>query len=90
MFKDVTTLDLHQAEYHNKIISLRIQHKEEGDVEEVKKVPTVTARQYERMNKNNKNEHFPTLDGNIKVYVPTEDTKKAGNKSNNKQAENKN
>ena len=75
-FKDVTSLDIHQADIHKKKIALRIQHKDDNDeTEEAKKVPTVTAKQYERMNKKNKNEHFPVLSENIKSIVPTDDSK---------------
>lgn len=80
MFKDLTSLDLHQAEYHQKKVTLRIATKEETDeVEEEKKIPTITAEQYERMNKDRKNEHFPTLSG-VKEYRPT------GDASNNKRS----
>lgn len=76
VFKNVTDLDIHQAEYHKKKVSLRLATKEEGDddEEDKKQVPTITAEQYERMNKDRKNEHFPTLSGN-KVYQPGENAK---------------
>lgn len=85
VFKNVTDLDVHQAEYHNKKVSLRLATKEEDDPdeEEKKQVPTITAEQYERMNKDRKNEHFPTLCGN-KVYQPGEDAKAEAQKNKRK------
>ena len=70
VFKDLTSLDMHQADIHNRTINLRIQHKDDiyEEEEEVKKIPTVTAKQYEKMNKNNKNEHFPKLNNMVKEY----------------------
>ena len=38
------------------------------------KVPTVTAKQYERMNKNSKNEHFPVLNEGMKAIIPSDDS----------------
>lgn len=35
----------------------------------------MTAKQYERMNKKNKNEHFPVLNEAIKTFIPTDDSK---------------
>ena len=63
VFKDLNSLDIHQADMHSRTISLRPPQKVEVETEqeETKKVPTVSAKQYERMNKNSKNEHFPTL-----------------------------
>lgn len=88
VFKDLTSLDLHQAEYHQRKVSLRIATKEEDDKdeEEEKKAPTITPEQYQRLIKERKNEHFPTLNGSMKVYVPDEDVKKngKGNKSKKK------
>lgn len=90
VFKDLTSLDLHQAEYHQKMVSLRVARKEEGDEEEEeKKAPTITPEQYQRLIKERKNEHFPTLNGTTKVYVPAEDVKNQtkGNKRKKKDQE---
>jgi hypothetical protein len=75
VFKDALSLDLHQAEYHNKKVALRIAHKEDNEEEEDKKVPTITPQQYKRMNEQ-RNEHFPTLEGVNKVYVPVDEERK--------------
>lgn len=71
------SLDLHQSEYHNKKIGLRIAHKDDNEEEEDKKVPTITPQQYKRMNEQ-RNEHFPTLEGVNKVYVPADEEQKDG------------
>jgi len=85
VFKDVTSLDLHKAEYHNQKIGLRIANKEDDDEEEVKKVPVVSNKQYERMNNDRKNEHFPTLSNGERIYSPDEDEKVSKSKNSKKQ-----
>lgn len=89
VFKDAMALDLHQAEYHQKKVSLRMQHRDDDgqEEEEEKKVPTITPQQYERMNKDRKNEHFPTLSASDRVYVPVEESKKKGKKNKNGKTE---
>lgn len=74
MFECVTTLDLHQAEFHGKA-QLRIRTKEdhERSVEEKKK-ESISQAQYERMAKKKK-EHFPTLNNQPTVYERLEDGK---------------
>ena len=81
VFKDVTSLDLHQSEYHKKKISLRIANKESDDENEgeEEKRPHVSAEQYKKMNEERKNVHFPTLSGNTKVYKGDDKEAKRGN-----------
>lgn len=64
VFSNVTTLDLHQAEFHGKT-QLRIANKEDNEAEEEKKVVIITNEQYQRMAKKKK-DHFPTLNGAAK------------------------
>jgi hypothetical protein len=79
VFKDLTSLDLHQAEIHKKKLTLRIgKRDDEGKEEEEVKIPSVTSDQYKRMNKDVS--HFPTLDTNTRSYVPTNE---AQNKNKN-------
>lgn len=78
VFGDATSLDMHQAELHNRTVKLRIENKsDDEEVEEDKKEPTVTSEQYKRMNENNKNQHFPTLNKSMKTYTVNE-AKKEG------------
>jgi hypothetical protein len=81
VFDNVTTMDLHQAEFHGKS-QLRIRTKEDHEREtEENKKPEVTQVQYERMNKKKK-EHFPTLSGGQNYNYADEEGKDKGN--NNK------
>jgi hypothetical protein len=81
VFKDLTSLDLHQAEIHKKKLTLRIGKRDDkAEEEEEEKKPTVTADQYKRMNKDVS--HFPTLETNTRSYVPTSE---AQNKNKNNQ-----
>mmetsp|Transcript_13599 Transcript_13599/g.13526 ORF Transcript_13599/g.13526 Transcript_13599/m.13526 type:complete len:109 (+) Transcript_13599:678-1004(+) len=84
VFKDVTSLDLHQSEYHKKKVSLRIAHKDSDDEDEKEeeKKPQVSSAQYKRMNNQNRNEHFPTLN-NQKVYKADSKETPKGNKEMN-------
>jgi len=80
VFRDLTSMDLHQAEYHKKKVTLRMAHKnsdDESEPEEDKKIPDITSEQYKRMNEEGKNENFPTLKSNPKIYIPD-----SGNKAN--------
>ena len=72
VFNDFTSLDFHQADLHSRTICLRTQNKDDIKSEEVKKPPT-TSKQYERMNKTNKNTHFPKLSENMNEINTTED-----------------
>ena len=89
VFDNITSLDVHQAEFHGKT-QLRIRTKEnhEKEKEEVKK-PEVTQEQFQRMNKKKK-EHFPTLSGNNNNQYnynnggDYEEGKGRGNKKNRK------
>lgn len=82
VFKDLTSLDLHQAEIHKKKVTLRIGKKddEKDEEEEEEKKPNITSEQYRRINRDVN--HFPTLDGGIKTYVPTSEAN--NNNRNNK------
>lgn len=79
MFSNVTTLDLHQAEFHGQT-QLRIANKEENEVEEEKKVPVVSKEQYQRMAQKKK-EHFPTLSGTAKQLAELQAEKDKNSKN---------
>ena len=87
MFDNVTSLDIHQAEFHGKT-QLRIRTKEDHEIgREENKKEVITQAQYERMNKK-KQEHFPSLLSNPAAQDDSKDEEDKveadGRKSKNK------
>jgi hypothetical protein len=89
VFEDLTSLDMHQADIHKKKVSLRIGQQNYNDnrdsEDEEEKRPQVSTEQYKRWNdKTQKNQHFPTLSGQNKVYTRDEDEDESGNRNKRK------